>query len=108
MSKLILADMLLVMVIFGVVAVVVVSTINQNELIDAWTGKVVSKQVVANSPEPNTYSVKLDLGKTLYIIDNPSLMESIVENQTYTFNCHIDLQDKMSVVDSATLANPAK
>jgi hypothetical protein len=82
-----------------------VNDINQAKIPDVEQGTVLSKQVLSNS---TNYSIALSDGKTLYVLNNPSLFESIKENQLYTFNCHIDFNNKMTIIDEISNSTNTK
>jgi hypothetical protein len=80
--------------------------INNAKIPDVERGTVLSKAPLSDS-NPTNYTVTLSENRVLYIVNNPSLYQSIQVNQTYTFECRIDFNHKMTVVDVATLITPS-
>ena len=76
--------------------------INNAKIPDVERGLVTSKAPVSDG-YPANFTVNLSDGKTLYIQNNASLYQSILENQTYVFTCRIDFNNKMTLIDSADL-----
>ena len=76
--------------------------INNAKIPDVERGVVASKAAISDSRLAN-FTVNLSDGKTLYIQNNATLYQSILENQTYVFTCHIDFNNKMTLIDNADL-----
>jgi hypothetical protein len=76
--------------------------INNAKIPDVERGVVTSKAPVLDS-YPANFTVNISDGKTLYIQNNATLYQSILENQTYIFTCRIDFNNKMTLIDSADL-----
>jgi hypothetical protein len=69
---------------------------------DVERGLVSSKAPVLDNHLAN-FTVNLSDGKTLYIQNNATLYQSILENQTYVITCRIDFSNKMTIIDNADL-----
>jgi hypothetical protein len=95
-TKTVLLTVVLSIVIFGFIVFLTANDISQAKIPDVEQGTVLSKQVLSNS---TNYSVTLSDGKTLYVQNNSSLFESIQENHTYVFNCRIDLNNEITIID---------
>jgi hypothetical protein len=76
--------------------------INNAKIPDVERGLVFSKAPVSDS-RPANFTVNLSDGKTLYIQNNATLYQSILENQTYIFTCRIDFNNKMTLIDNAEI-----
>ena len=83
----------------GTIIYISEDAINNSKAPDIERGRVVSKSVISNKPSAN-YSVTLSDDKTLYIQNNSVLYDSILENQTYVFDCRINYNDKMLLIES--------
>jgi hypothetical protein len=69
---------------------------------DVERGLVSSKAPVSDS-HPANFTVTLSDGKTLYVQNNATLYQNILENQTYIFTCRIDFNNKMTLIDNAEI-----
>lgn len=69
---------------------------------DVQTGLVISKNPIFDKP-PANYTVNLSDNRALYISNNVALYDSIIENQTYVFICRIDFNNKITIIENATL-----
>jgi hypothetical protein len=76
--------------------------INNAKIPDVERGLVASKASVSDNHLAN-FIVNLSDGKTLYIQNNATLYQSILENRTYVFTCHIDFNNKMTLIDKAEI-----
>ena len=76
--------------------------INSTKIPDVERGVVASKAAISDNHLAN-FTVNLSDGKTLYIQNNGTLYQSILENQTYVFTCRIDFNNKMTLIDNADL-----
>ena len=76
--------------------------VNNSKIPDVERGLVASKAHVSDS-HPANFTVTLSDGKTLYIQNNPTLYQSILENRTYIFTCRIDFNNKMTLIDNAEI-----
>ena len=72
---------------------------------DVQTGLVISKAPVTDKPQAN-YAVTLSDNRQLYISNNMTLYNGILENQTYVFSCRIDFNNKITIIENATLIPP--
>lgn len=75
--------------------------INNAKIPDITRGIVTSKNIVTDKPLAN-YSITLSDGRILYIQNKSALYDSIIinENQTYIFDCRIDYNNNMVLIDS--------
>ncbi len=64
-------------------------------------GLVVSKAPVSDN-HPANYTISLSDNQVLYILNNPSLYQHILENQSYVFDGRIDFNNKMTIIENAT------
>jgi hypothetical protein len=70
---------------------------------DEEYGEVISKSLFNNGwPARYAITIKQPAPKTLYIQNNTTLYESIQLNQKYLFECRIDYNNKLIIVDKAT------
>jgi hypothetical protein len=76
--------------------------INNVKIPDVERGLVSSKAPVSDS-HPANFTVTLSDGKTLYVQNNATLYQNILENQTYIFTCRIDFNNKMTIIDNADI-----
>jgi hypothetical protein len=65
-------------------------------------GLIISKTLVTDKPTVD-YAVNLANSQTLYISNNATLYDSRITNQTYLFDCRIDYNSNMFVINSARL-----
>ncbi len=79
--------------------------INNAKIPDVERGLVSSKALVSDN-RPANYSVNLSSGQKLYILNNATLYDSLVINQSYAFECRLDFNNKMTIIDRATLIIP--
>ena len=90
------------LVTLGTVIFIAQDAINNVKILDVERGLVISKAPVSDS-HPANYTVNLSENRALYVLNNKTLYESIQENQSYLFECRIDFNNKMTIIDSATL-----
>jgi hypothetical protein len=98
----VIVTILISVAVFGGTMYVLQDAINNAKIPEVTRGLVVSKAPVSDS-HPANYTVNLSDNQVLYILNNPSLYERILENQSYVFDCRIDFNNKMTIVDNATL-----
>jgi hypothetical protein len=95
----ILGAVLVSLIALGVIVYVAQDAITNSTAPDEETGYVTSKAQVTDSSSAN-YSISLSDGKTLYIQNDNVLYDSILVNQTFTFDCRIDFNHRMSLIQS--------
>ncbi len=95
---------LLSLVSLGFIAYVTTDAIQGAKIPDEDYGMVVSKGPVLDGHLAD-YTVTLANGKTLYILSNTTLYDSIQENLSYLFTCHIDYTNQMIIIDSVSQVN---
>ena len=83
----------------GTVIYIAEDAINNVKAPDIERGLVVSKSVITDKPTAN-YTVTLSDNKTLYIQNDKVLYDSILENQTFVFDCRIDYNNKIILIES--------
>ncbi len=88
--------------ILGGIFFITQNAIDNSKIPEVQKGLVVSKDVVADG-NPANYSVSLEGGKTLYILNNSDLYQSISVNKTYQFDCWKDFNQKITIIETATL-----
>jgi hypothetical protein len=76
--------------------------VNNAKIPDVQTGLVISKAPVSDK-SPANYTVKITDNRVLYIANNVTLYDSILVNQTYVFICRIDFNNKITIIENATL-----
>jgi hypothetical protein len=102
-AKAILLTVVLSIGTLGIIVALLVNDVNQASIPDIEQGTVLSKQALTNQTD---YVINLQDGKSLYIQGNATLYGSIQENQTYVFDCRIDFNNHITIIDSATLKTP--
>ena len=85
----------------GFIGWVAYDAIRYSKTPDQQYGMVASKSSVSDNPAAN-YMVSLSSGKTLYIQNNATLYDSLQVNQSYLFDCRIDFNNKITLIDKAT------
>jgi hypothetical protein len=98
----IIIAMLVSLAMLGAIVFISQDAINNAKIPDVERGIVISKAPVLDS-HPANYTVNLSENRALYILNNPALYQSIQENQTYLFQCRIDFNNKMTIINNATL-----
>ncbi|MCL5949981.1 MAG: hypothetical protein M1490_05835 [Candidatus Bathyarchaeota archaeon] len=101
-KKIIVVSLALTLIALGFVAWVASDAIANGTIPDSESGIVTSKGPVTDS-HPADYTVSLEGGKILYIINNGTLYDELVLGAKYVFTCRIDILDDMIVIDSASL-----
>jgi hypothetical protein len=86
----------------GAIVLISVDAIDNAKIPDITRGTVTSKAPVTDS-HPADYEVALAENQVLYIQNNTVLYERIQVNQTYLFDCRIDFNNKMTIIENATL-----
>ena len=105
MTRLVIATMILMTIVFCVVAAVAVDAINKG-IPTAYTGIVVSKDLVASSTS-TVYSIEIysngtSTNLTLYIYNDKTLYDNIIVNKIYSFSCLQSFRIKMELIQYAT------
>ena len=80
-------------------------SINNDKIPDVERGSVSSKAPVSDNL-PANYTVSLSSGQKLYILNNSTLYNNIIVNQSYVFDCRVDFNNKMTIINHATLITP--
>ena len=86
-------------VVIALIAGGVVFLIAQNNLTDIPSterGMIVSKKVI----NANDRVIDLSDGKTLHILNNTPLYQSLQLNQSYIFNCRFNYNTKITVIEN--------
>jgi hypothetical protein len=89
----------------GTIFYITQDAISNAKIPDVQTGLVISKAPVADEPQAN-YTVTLSDNRQLYISNNMTLYNVILENQTYVFSCRIDFNNKITLIENATMIQP--
>jgi hypothetical protein len=89
----------------GTILYISEDSIINSKIPDVERGAVSSKSPVSDN-HPANYIVNLSTGQKLYILNNATFYNSITVNQSYVFNCRVDLNNKMTIIDQATLIPP--
>ncbi len=95
----VLGAVMVSMVALGVIVLVTQDAITNSTAPDEERGLVTSKSPITDKPKVN-YGVSLSDGRTLYIQNDTVLYNSIIENQTYLFDCRINFNDHMLQIQS--------
>jgi len=90
----------------GAIIYISEDAINNSKIPDVERGTVSSKETVSDH-HPANYTVNLSSGQKLYILNNATFYNSITVNQSYVFDCRVDLNNKMTIIDRATLLLPS-
>jgi hypothetical protein len=86
----------------GTIIYISEDAINNAKIPNVERGTVSSKATVPAN-HPANYTVNLSSGQKLYILNNATFYNSIIVNQSYVFECRVDFNNKMTVIDHATL-----
>ena len=100
----IIVVMVLSLGVLGIVFYIAQDAINNAKIPDVQTGLVISKASISDKL-PANYTVNISDNRALYISNDMSLYDSILVNQTYTFNCRVDFSSKITLIDNATLVH---
>lgn len=92
------------LVFLALIGLIAQDAINNSAIPNEEYGVVVSKAPMQGGHIAD-YMVSLANGKTLYILSNTTLYDSIEVNFSYLFNCRIDLNNQITIVNSATQVN---
>jgi hypothetical protein len=101
----IIVAILVSLVTLGTIIYISEDAINNAKIPDVERGLVVSKALVSNNHLAN-YTVSLSSGQKLYIPNNVTFYDSIIVNQSYVFDCRLDFNNKMTIINHATLISP--
>ncbi len=82
-----------------VIGVVTEEAIRTASIPDSQSGVVLSKAAVSDKPSA-MFAVTLVGGKVLYIQNNSLIYNSVVENQSFRFDCRIDYNNNMIFIES--------
>jgi hypothetical protein len=85
----------------GFIGVVAIDAIQGSKIPEQQYGTVASKSPLTDNPLAN-YKVTLANGKILYIQNNATLYDTLQINQSYLFDCRIDFNNQMTLIDKAT------
>jgi len=98
----IIVAILISLATLGTIIYISEDAINNAKIPDVERGTVSSKAPVSDN-HPANYTVNLSSGQKLYILNNATFYDSITVNQSYVFNCRVDFNNKMTIIDQATL-----
>ncbi|HSV50432.1 MAG TPA: hypothetical protein VLH35_08945 [Candidatus Acidoferrales bacterium] len=101
-KKIIVISLALTLISLGFVAWVASDAIANGTIPDSESGVVTSKGPVTDG-HPADFTVSLEGGKVLYIVNNGTLYNELAIGAKYVFACRIDILDDMIVIDSASL-----
>ncbi len=102
----IMVAILVSLVTLGTIIYISEDSINNAKIPDVERGLVSSKSLVSDNHSAN-YTVNLSSGQNLYIINNATLYDNIIVNQSYVFDCRVDFNNKITIINHATLINPS-
>ena len=89
----------------GAIIYISEDAINNAKLPDVERGLVSSKALISDS-HPANFIINLSSGQKLYILNNSTFYNSIIINQSYVFDCRVDFNNKMTIIDHAALISP--
>ena len=89
----------------GTIIYISEDAINNAKIPDVERGIVSSKNPVSDN-HPANYIVDLASGQKLYILNNATFYNSIIVNQSYVFDCRLDFNNKMTIIERAALIDP--
>ena len=89
----------------GTIIYISEDSINNAKIPDVERGLVSSKTPVSDNLLAN-YSVNLSSGQKLYILNNAILYDNLIVNQSYVFDCRVDFNNKMTIINHASLITP--
>jgi hypothetical protein len=89
----------------GTIIYISEDSINNAIIPDIERGTVSSKALVSDN-HPANYKINLSSGQKLYILNNSTLYDSIIVNQDYVFDCRVDLNNQMTIINHASLITP--
>jgi hypothetical protein len=90
----------------GAIIYISEDAINNSKIPDVERGNVSSKETVSDN-HPANYIINLSSGQKLNILNNATLYNDIIVNQSYVFDCRVDFNNKMTLIDRATLLFPS-
>jgi hypothetical protein len=85
----------------GFIGLVAYDALQNAKIPDQEYATVTSKSAVSDKQFAE-YVVTVSNGKTLYIQNNATLYNYLQINQTYLFDCRIDFNNQMLLIDRAT------
>ena len=86
----------------GTMILIAEDVVDNGEIPDVTRGQVISKAPISDQHSEN-YIISLLGNQDLYILNNPTLYAIIQENQNYVFDCRIDFNNKITIINNATL-----
>lgn len=89
----------------GTIVLISVDAVDNAKIPDVQRGIVTSKSPVTVSHAVN-YKITVAENQALYIQNDAALYERIQVNQTYLFDCRIDFNNKMTLIENVTLIPP--
>ena len=101
----IIVAMLVSLATLGAIIYISEDAINNAKIPDVERGLVNSKAPVSDSNQAN-FIINLSSGQKLYILNNSTFYNSIIVNQSYVFDCHLDFNNQMTIIDHAALIPP--
>jgi hypothetical protein len=101
-KRIIVYSIVVSLISLGFIAYVMRDAIEGAKIPDAQSGVIVSKDLVTDGHAAN-YSITLQSGKVLYIVNNSTLYDELTVGSNYVFTCRIDFLDGMRIIDSAQL-----
>jgi hypothetical protein len=103
-TKVVWLSVLICIVAFAFVGYVTLDAIQGSKIPDEQYGLVTAKGPVTDN-HPANYTVTLDNSKTFYITSNTTAYEVLEVNKTFLLACRLDINNGMSIVDSAWQTN---
>lgn len=97
--------MVAVMVSLAVLSGIVfisLDAVDNAKIPEVQNDKVVSKTVIIDG-YPADFSVTLESGQILYILNDAALYDNILINQTYQFDCRLDFKQKIIFMETAII-----
>ena len=100
-TKTVLLSAIVALGVFGLMVTLTINAIDQANIPDVQRGTVLSKQPTSDNPL-SSFAINLSDGKTLYIKNNSTLYDNILTNKTYIFNCLLDFNHKIDIIETVS------
>jgi hypothetical protein len=101
-KRIIVYSIVVSLISLGFIVYVMGDAIEGAKIPDAESGIIASKGLISDEHAAN-YTVTLESGKVLYIVNNSTLYDELTVGSNYVFTCHIDFLGSMRIIDSAQL-----
>jgi len=99
MKKIVFLTIIVCIGVSAVISVILVDSLATSSIPDVQRGSVLEKQRVSE----NVSRIDLANGQKLFVVKNDALFSRIAVNESYVFDCRIDFNNKITIIDNATL-----